>query len=123
MDIPIFSWTKNHAAAAARARANLASVDETNGWKLVRQELRDALDELDQTRRQQSRFDTSLSPLVSTMRQTLATLKSTPNIMPEQVAAAELQLVESLRFALNTRWQYQLAWLNLEQALGAPLRQ
>jgi outer membrane protein TolC len=123
MDIPIFSWTKNHAAAAARDRANLANVDVTNGLKLIRQELHDALDELDQTRRQQTRFDTSLSPLVNTMRQTLATLKSTPDILPEQVAAAELQLVETLRYELNTRWQYQLALLNLEQTLGAPLNQ
>ena len=48
MDIPIFSWSKNHAADAALAKAKLASVDETNGLKLIRQELHEAMDELDQ---------------------------------------------------------------------------
>jgi len=123
VDIPIFSWTKNHAADAVLAKARLAGVDETNGLRLIRQELRDAMDELEQARRQQARYDTSVSPLIATMRQTLATLKSTPNIMPDQVAAAELQLVETLRLDLTTRWQYQLALLNLEQTLGAPLPQ
>jgi outer membrane protein TolC len=123
VDIPIFSWTKNHAADAVLAKAGLAGVDETNGLRLIRQELRDAMDELEQARRQQARYDTSVSPLIATMRQTLATLKSTPNIMPDQVAAAELQLVETLRLDLTTRWQYQLALLNLEQTLGAPLPQ
>ncbi len=64
-----------------------------------------------------------MNPLVTTMRQTPAALKSTPNIMPEQVAAAELDLVEALRCGLNTRWQYDLALLNLERALGGPVDQ
>ncbi|MGA2247403.1 MAG: TolC family protein [Verrucomicrobiota bacterium] len=123
MDVPIFSWTKNHAAAAALAKVGLAGVDETNGFKLVRQELHDALDEVDQTRRQQVRNDANVEPLIATMRQALATLKASPNVMPEQVAAAELQLVETLRFDLDTRWQYQLALMDLERVLGAPLSQ
>ena len=121
MDIPIFSWTKNHAADAALAKARLASVNETNNFKLIRQELHDALDEWDQTWQRVNRHETSVNPLITTMRQTLATLKNTPNIMPEQVAAAELQLVETLRFELITRWQYELALFNLERTLGAPL--
>jgi outer membrane protein TolC len=123
MNVPIFTWTINHAAHAARAKADLASVDETNGVRLVRQELHDALDEMDQTRRQTTRNDLSVKPLIATMRQTLEALKNTPNIMPEQVAAAELQLVETLRYDLDTRWQYQLALLTLEQTLGVPLDQ
>jgi outer membrane protein TolC len=123
MDVPIFAWTKNHAADAALAKAELAGVDETNGFRLVRQELHDALDEVDQTRQQQFRNDANVKPLILSMRQALATLKAAPNIMPEQVAAAELQLVETLRFDLDTRWQYQLALLNLERTLGAPLNQ
>jgi outer membrane protein TolC len=123
VDIPIFSWTKNHADDVALAKAALASVDLTNGIRLIRIDLRDAMDELDEARRQQARDDTSISPLIITMRQTLATLKNTPNIMPEQVAAAELQLVETLRLELETRWQYQLALFNLERIIGAPLSQ
>lgn len=121
MDIPIFSWTKNHAAGAALAKAALAGVDETNGFTQVRQELRDALDEVSQTRRQQARNDANVEPLITAMREALATLKNTPNVMPEQVAAAELQLVETLRFNLDTRWQYELALFNLERMLGVPL--
>jgi len=121
VDIPIFSWTKNHVADVALAQAKLASIDETNELKLIRQDLHDALDEVEQTRRQQTRNETSMKPMIATMRQTLVTLKGTPNIMPEQVAAAELQLIETLRFDLATRWQYQRALLNLELILGAPL--
>jgi outer membrane protein TolC len=123
VEVPIFAWTKNHAADAALAQAQLAGVEATNGLRQIRQELRDALDELDQTRRQLTRFATNISPLITTMRQTLATLKRTPDVMPEQVAAAELQLVETLRLELNTRWQYQLALFDLERTLGTPLNQ
>lgn len=121
MDIPIFSWTKNHAAAAARAKAQLASVAITNTVKLVRQELHDAWDEVDQTRRQEIRNGTTVRPLIDTMRQELAALKNSPQALPEQVAAAELQLVETLRFDLDTRRQYQVALLKLESTLGMPL--
>ena len=121
--VPIFSWTKNHASDAAFAQAQLAAIQATNGFRQIRLELRDALNELDQTWRQQTRFETSVSPLITTMRQTLDTLKNTPNVMPEQVAAGELQLVETLRLDLDTRWQYQLALFNLERTLGAPLSQ
>jgi hypothetical protein len=121
MDVPIFSWTKNHAADAALAKAQLAAVSETNGFRQVRQEVHDALDEVDQTRRQQARNDTTAKPLIATMQQTLTTLKTAPSVMPEQVAAAELQLVETLRFDLETRWRYQLALFDLERILGAPL--
>jgi outer membrane protein TolC len=123
VDVPIFSWTKNHADDVALAKAALASVDLTNGIRLIRIDLRDAMDELGEARRQQARCDSSVSPLVSSMRQTLATLKSTPNIMPREVAAAELQLVETLRFVLDTHWQYQLALFNLERTIGTPLNQ
>jgi len=123
VDVPIFAWTKNHAADAARAKAQLAGVEATNGLRQVRQELHDALDELEQTRRQLTRFETNISPLIATMHQTLAALKRTPDVMPEQVAAAELQLVETLLLDLNTRWQYQSALFDLERTLGAPLDQ
>jgi len=121
--VPIFSWTKNHASDAALAQAQLAAIQATNGLRQIRLELRDALNELDQTWRQQTRFETSVSPLITTMRQTLETIKNTPNVMPEQVAAVELQLVETLRLDLDTRWQYQQALFNLERTLGTPLGQ
>ncbi len=117
-DIPIFSWTINHGADAALAKVELAGVSETNGFRLVGQQLHDALDEVDLTHGQVVRNDSTMTPLMTTMRQTVATLKATPNVMPEQVAAAELELVETLRFELNTRWQYEQAVLNLERVLG-----
>ena len=43
--------------------------------------------------------------------------------LDEQVAAVELQLVETLRLDLDTRWQYQQALFNLERTLGTPLGQ
>jgi len=123
VDVPIFSWTKNHASDAAQAQARLAAIQATNGLRQIRLELHDALNQLDQTWRQQTRFETSISPMITTMRQTLETLKTTPNVMPEQVATVELQLVETLRLDLDTRWQYQLALFNLERTLGTPLSQ
>ncbi|HTV62779.1 MAG TPA: TolC family protein [Verrucomicrobiae bacterium] len=121
VNVPIFSWTKNHAADAALANAKLAAVAETNELKLIRQELHDALDDLDRARQQADRNESAMNPLITTMRQTLATLKATPNVMPGQVAAAELELVEAVGFELDTQWQYQLALLNFERALGGPL--
>lgn len=121
MDVPIFSWMKNHADDVARAQETLAGVNETEGMRLVSQEIRDAIDQLDESRRQQARYDNDVAPLIAAMRQTLATLRNTPNVMPDQVAATELQLVETLRLDLGSHWRYHLALLNLERALGAPL--
>jgi outer membrane protein TolC len=123
VNVPIFTWTKNHAADAARAKATLASVEETNCVTLIRQELHDAIDEVDETRRQEARNELNVKPMIETMQQALASLKASSNVMPEQVAAAELQLIETLRFDLDTRWQYELALFELERTLGAPLSQ
>jgi hypothetical protein len=84
-------------------------------------ELRVALDEVDECRRQQARYDNDVAPVIAEMRRTLATLKGVPDAMPDQVAATELQIVESARLDSGARWRYRLALLNLERALGAPL--
>jgi hypothetical protein len=41
--------------------------------------------------------------------------------MPLQVATIEAQILESARLELDSRWQYHLALLNLERAVGEPL--
>jgi len=121
VDVPIFSWLMNHGADVLLAQYKLAAVNETEGLQVVRNELRDALDEVDECRRQQARYNADVAPAIAEMRQTLTTLKSTPNAMPDQVAATEAQLAESLRLDLGARWRYRLALLDLERAVGAPL--
>ena len=121
VDVPIFSWTKNHADDEALAKEKLVAANETAGTRLVSQEIREAMDELDESRRQQARYDTDVAPLIAAMRQTLATLQSTPSVMPDQIAAVEVQLVESLRLDLGCRSRGRLARLNLERIIGSPL--
>jgi len=121
MDVPIFSWTKNHADDEALAKQKLVAANETAGMRLVSQEIHDAMDELDESRRQQARYDTDVAPLITSMRQTLATLKNTASIMPDQIAAVEVQLLEALRLDLRCRSQSRLARLNLERIVGSPL--
>lgn len=122
MDVPIFSWTKNHSGDVALAQKSLAEANEATGIQQVSQEVRNAVDELNESRRQQDRYDSEVAPLLATMRQTLSTLQRTPNAMPDQLAAAGLQVVETMRLDLAARWRYRLALVNLEQVLGEPLR-
>lgn len=119
--VPVFSWTKNHAADVLQAQYTLADVNETNGMQLVRREIHDAVEEADERQRQQRRNQSEIAPLIAEMRQTLELLKRTPNLMPAQVATTEAQIIESLRLDLGTRWGYQLALLNLERAVGVNL--
>jgi outer membrane protein TolC len=119
--LPVFSWTKNHAADALQAQYSLADVNETNGMQLVRREIRDAVEEADERQRQQRRNQSEIAPLIAEMRQTLELLKRTPNLMPAQVATTEAQIIESLRLDLGSRWGYQLSLLNLERAVGVNL--
>jgi outer membrane protein TolC len=121
IDVPIFSWVKNHEDDVLLAESKLAAVQETEGMRWVVNELRVALDEVDECRRQQARYDNDVAPVIAEMRRTLATLKGVPDAMPDQVAATELQIVESARLDSGARWRYRLALLNLERALGAPL--
>ena len=41
VNVPIFSWTKNHAEDVQMAQSNLAEVNEANGTQLVCREIRD----------------------------------------------------------------------------------
>ena len=122
VDVPLFSWTKNHAEDVQLAQSELADVNEANGTQLVCREIRDAVAEVEERLRQQRRNESEVAPLIAEMRQTLQLLKRTPNLMPSQVAATEAQILESARLELESRWLYQLAQLNLERALGEPLR-
>jgi outer membrane protein TolC len=121
INVPLFSWTKNHAEDVKMAQSDLAEVNEANGTQLVCREIRDAVSEVEERLRQQKRNQSEVAPLIAEMRQTLRLLKQTPNLMPSQVAATEAQILESVRLELESRWLYQLAQFNLERVLGQPL--
>ncbi|HWH69092.1 MAG TPA: TolC family protein, partial [Candidatus Sulfotelmatobacter sp.] len=121
VNVPIFSWTKNHAGDVLQAQYDLAGVNENNGLQLVRHEVHDAVDELEERRRQQARNQSEVAPLIAQMRRSLQVLKKTPNRMPAQVAVTEAQILESTRLELASRWHYRLALLDLERVVGAPL--
>jgi outer membrane protein TolC len=123
VDVPIFSWVKNHADDVRLAEYKLACATEGEGVRLSRQEIRDALDELAESRQQRARYQRDVAPIIASMRQALATLNSAPHAMPDKVAATELQIVESLRFDLGSRKRHLLALINLEYVTGAPLFQ
>ena len=121
VNVPLFSWTKNHAADVQLAQSELAEVNESNGTQLVCREIRDAVNEVAERLRQQKRNQSEVAPLLAEMRRTLQLLKQTPNLMPSQVAATEAQILESVRLELESRWLYQLAQFSLERVLGEPL--
>jgi outer membrane protein TolC len=121
LTVPVFTWTKNHAIDVLHAQSTLAAINETNGVQLVRRELRNALDELEERRREQVRNQNQVTPLLAEMQQTLQLLKATPNLMRTQVTSAEAQIHEAARLEMAAGWQYQLALLNLERVLGEPL--
>ena len=121
INVPLFSWTKNHAENVQLAQSELAEVNEANGTQLVCREIRDAVAEVEERLRQQRRSQSEVAPLIAEMRQTLQLLKRTPSLMPSQVAETEAQILESLRLQQESRWLYQLAQLNLERVLGEPL--
>jgi outer membrane protein TolC len=121
LDIPIFSLGKNHADKVLLAQYELACANEREGLQLVGREIRDALDELEESRLQLVSYENDVAPLISDMRRTLVILKSTPDIMPDHVAGTELQLLESVRLELGIGWRCTLARISLESALGAPL--
>jgi outer membrane protein TolC len=121
IDVPIFSWLKNHAADAMLAEYKLASVRETEGLRLASREVRDAADELEESRRQEAYYATDVEPVIAEMRKALATMESTPNVMPDQLASAKVQVADSARLQLQSRYRYDLAAIALERALGTPL--
>ena len=121
MDVPIFSWIKNHADAVLLAQFKLAGALETAGLRLVSQEVRAAVDELEESRRQQARYDSEVQPLIAEMRQTLKVMEGTPSLMPDQVASARMQMVETATLELECEHRYAAARVALERAIGAPL--
>jgi outer membrane protein TolC len=121
LDVPIFSWVKNHADEVLLAQCKLADVNASAGMRQVSREVRDAIDELEESQRQQARYETEVAPLIAEMRQTLAALGDAPNAMPDQVAATEMQMVDSLRLELAARRRYHLALLHVDRASGVAL--
>jgi outer membrane protein TolC len=121
VDIPIFSWLKNHEHDVLRAECTLAEVQETGGQRLVRREVGDALGEWRESRRQQERYDRLVEPLIAEMQRTADDLEKAPGTMPDQVAAARAQVIESRRFRLGTGFRACQSLVALERVLGAPL--
>lgn len=121
VDIPIFSWVKNHGDDVLLAQYKLALANAIEGRRTISREIRDALDELKERGQQLDRYTREVGPMVAAMRQSHQVLKDTPHSMPDKVAAAELQIIESLRLDLGARWRYHLAVINLERVLGASL--
>ncbi len=123
VDIPIFSWVKNHEPDVLRAEHGLARALETDGLRMVRREIGDALDEWRESHRQQTRYDDLIDPLIAEMQRTAAELESTPGTMPDQAAAARAQVIESRRFKLGISHRTCQAVVRLESALGVPLKE
>jgi hypothetical protein len=121
VSVPVFSWTKNHADQVLLADWKVAAAREADGLQRMAREIRDAVGEAEERRRVQARYDREIAPLIADMRQTLATLAGAAHALPDQVAAAQAQIVESLRPDLECRWRYRLALLALERVVGAPL--
>ncbi len=57
------------------AECKLADVNMAEGVRQIRVELRDALDELEDSRRQQARYADEVAPVIAEMRKALETLK------------------------------------------------
>lgn len=121
IDIPIFSWIRNHEHDVLRAEHALAGVLETDGLRTVRRELGDALDEWRESRRQLARYDSLVGPLIAEMQRAAAELDSTPGTMPDQAAAAKAQVIETRRFKLSACHRACQAAIGLELVLGGPL--
>jgi outer membrane protein TolC len=121
VNVPLFSWTINTASGVQLAEFKLAEVNESNGAQVMRHEIRDAVDEFETQRRQQQRNQKELAPLLAEMQKTLDLLKRTPNVMASQLATTQAQITESKRLKLESDWLYQLAQLNLQRVVGAPL--
>lgn len=121
VDVPVFSWVKNRADEVRLAEYKLARATEDEGIRLSRREIRDALDEVAESRQQQARYQRDVMPIIRSMQQNLVTLKSDPRAMPDKVAATELQILDSLRLELASRKRHLLALINLEYVTGAPL--
>jgi outer membrane protein TolC len=123
VNLPIFSWSKNRAPEAALAESELASTEESNVILLARQEVTEALDELEEQRLEWTRNEQQVVPMLKEMRRTLELLERTRGLTRADVAATEMQFLEASRIEMGSRWRHELALLNLERALGRPLHE
>jgi len=121
MDVPIFSWTKNHAADVSLAKSEQAGANETAGLQQARREVDDAITVIEASWRQLERYNREVAPLMTEMRRALGTLQSASGAMPDQIAVMELQIVETERLELAARHRYELAALALERSMGEAL--
>jgi outer membrane protein TolC len=121
VDVPIFTWFRNHADDVLLAERNLAVVREAEAERTAVREVRNAIEELEDCRREQARYASDVEPLVDEMKRTLAAMESAPGVMPEQLAMARLQCLESERIKIESAHRCREALIALERAAGAPL--
>lgn len=121
IDVPVFSWLHNHADAARLAECGLAEALETEGIRLVESQVRDALDEMAESRRQAAEYGEKMHPLLAEMQATLKLLEGSPSVMPDETAEARMQVLEVRGIKLESERRLALAWIALERAVGMSL--
>lgn len=121
VNLPIFSWTFNHANDVALAEYKLAATQYAVAMDRITREVRSAMDEVESVRAEWEQYRDQDGPFVDQIRKQLAGLKSTPDLTPDQVAGTKIRIISALRLWREAHLRYRLALVDLERLLGAPL--
>jgi len=118
INIPLFSWTQR-ADDLRAAEAELARIREAEALKKLRRQLRDALDDLKGVARQWAAYREETEPLLRAMQDAVAGVNPETDLTAEELAGLRTQILEAQRGRLEAAYEYTLAVINFEEALGA----
>jgi outer membrane protein TolC len=118
--LPVFAW-KNHDIDLLAAKLDGARAQEIRVRKRARQEIRDALSSLRSIENTRKLYNRQAAPIIQRMQTNIQNIQDTSGLDPVDVAKIREQILETKRLNIEADLDYQLAILDLEAAVGAPL--
>ena len=118
--IPVFS-AFNHGEDVLEAELEQAKVLELKTGERIRREIRDAIDSLRDIERSRRLYDQETGPVIDDLERILAQVEAGLPMAPDDAARLREEMLETRRMKLESRLEYELAVIRLEQALGMPL--
>lgn len=118
INIPLFSWM-NSADNVRRAESDMARIREAQALKILRRQLADALEDLRDVQMEWALYLAETEPLVLAMQSAMRDLRGEQQLTTEEAAAIRIQILQAQRTRLEATYNYTLAVIAFEEALGA----
>jgi len=118
LSLPVFYWMNNdqHVRLAER---RMALLQEEEARERVRFSIEEALGALGRLAKSAKQYESETEPVIREMEAAIKNHREAPGVLPpEDVARLEEEILDARRAGLESRYDYNMAVISLQEALG-----